>query len=516
MLRGDANSIKRLRGFLHVTRLVRSEDELSSLLGEMTAAISAALGFRTVVVHMYRPAWDDFEIATVHGPGTDQVGRTETWERWSPLLDDRFLRGGAYFVPRGRTDLADAPSISATEDPTHWHPDDQLVVPLRHSHGQLVGILSVHDPASGRVPGGDELDVLSAMAEHVALAIQGAQESAAAARHRAALEQLLQVSSKLTETFEIDAILQAICDGIHSSLGFRNVAIDLPDPDTNAYRTRAAAGWSVDAAAVTVPMTPAELEPLMDARFEFEGCQLMGHVTAEGLLGDHHVTYHSHMSGHGPHAWDDHWLFVPLWSRSGEVIGVIWADDPEDRLLPSARKLQALRVFANQATTALDAAAQYEEMQFLAQHDPLTRLLNRRAFDVAVDAEVARAARYDQPMALIVCDLDDFKRLNDNHGHSAGDVALELVGSALQTTVRTVDSAFRIGGDEFAVVLPQTGRDEAQAAVERISFALSQEPGMDGITASFGIAVYPEDGRDPHRLVRSADAGMYAAKPARS
>ena len=77
----------------------------------------------------------------------------------------------------------------------------QLFVPLRHSHGQLVGILSVHDPVSGRVPGGDELDILSAMAEHAALAIQGAQEAAAAARHRTALEQLLTVSSKLTETF---------------------------------------------------------------------------------------------------------------------------------------------------------------------------------------------------------------------------------------------------------------------------------------------------------------------------
>ncbi len=518
MLRDELTSIKRLRGFLQVTRLVRGEEELSLLLDEMAAAISDALGFRLVVVHMYRPAWDDFEATTVHGDEPSRAAhleQTNGWERWSPLLDDRFLRGGAYFVPRGRTDAADLPSISSTEDPNTWHPDDQLIVPLRHSQGQLVGILSVHDPVSGRVPGGDELDILSAMAEHAALAIQGTQETAAAARHRTALEQLLTVSSKLTETFAIDAILQAVCDGIHTSLGFENVCIDLPEPETGAYRTRAAHGWNVDDAAVNLPMQPAELRPLMDARFEVEGCHLIDSVTAEELIGDHHVTYHSELCGHGPHAWDDHWLFVVLWSRTGEVIGVIWVDDPRDRLLPSARKLQALRVFANQATTALDAAAQYEEMQFLAEHDPLTRLLNRRAFDAELDAEMARAVRYEHPLALLLCDLNGFKQLNDDHGHAAGDLALERVGAALQATVRTVDSAFRIGGDEFAVLLPQTDRAEALAVIDRISEALQHDLEIGSVTATFGLAVHPEDGGDPHRLVRTADAAMYAAKPTR-
>ena len=109
-------------------------------------------------------------------------------------------------------------------------------MPLRHSHGQLVGILSVDEPASGRLPRGEELEILVAMADHAALAIQSAQEAAAAARHRTALEQLLTVSSQLTETFSIDAILQSVCDGIHTALGFENVCIDLPDPETGDFR----------------------------------------------------------------------------------------------------------------------------------------------------------------------------------------------------------------------------------------------------------------------------------------
>ena len=153
---------------------------------------------------------------------------------------------------------------------------------------------------------------------------------------------------------------------------------------------------------------------------------------------------------------------VPLWSRTGDVMGVIWADDPTDRLVPSQRKLQALRVFANQATTALDTAAQYEEMQFLAEHDPLTRLLNRRAFNERLEQEVSRSMRYGHPMALVLCDLNGFKALNDRNGHAAGDEALEVVGGVLTACLRTADAAFRIGGDEFALILPETGEDEAQ------------------------------------------------------
>ena len=140
---------------------------------------------------------------------------------------------------------------------------------------------------------------------------------------------------------------------------------------------------------------------------------------------------------------------MPLYERNGEAMGFIWADDPEDRLVPSAERLQALRVFANQATTALYAAEQFEQMRFLADHDPLTNLLNRRSFVQHLDAEVARSRRYTRPLALVVFDLDELKTVNDTQGHAAGDEALKRVADALRSTIRSGDNAFRIGGDEF-------------------------------------------------------------------
>jgi diguanylate cyclase (GGDEF)-like protein len=154
-------------------------------------------------------------------------------------------------------------------------------------------------------------------------------------------------------------------------------------------------------------------------------------------------------------------------------------------------------------------------MQFLADHDPLTRLLNRRTFQRQLELETARSARYGRPFALLVVDVDRFKRLNDRRGHQAGDEALEAIAAVLMDGRREVDSVYRIGGDEFALILPEVGADEATAVIERIRERLATTAGerFEGLTASFGIAVCPADARDPEALFRVADEAMYRSKP---
>jgi diguanylate cyclase (GGDEF)-like protein len=222
----------------------------------------------------------------------------------------------------------------------------------------------------------------------------------------------------------------------------------------------------------------------------------------------------SELNGRGPHAWDRHWLAVPMYGRDGEVIGLIWADDPRSRLLPSTELLQALRVFANQATAALDSASRFEEMRYLAEHDPLTRLYNRRAFNHRLRMEVSRSRRYGTPFALVVLDVDGFKGINDLHGHLAGDAALARVADLLGHPLRAADAAFRIGGDEFALILPELDRETAEAAVRRTAAHLEQMCEAEGraVTASFGVAIFGVDAHDPEALLRAADAAMYAAK----
>ena len=521
MASDDLDTLARLHGLLDVSRVVRDEEALPQVLSAIAGTIAESLGYRVVVVNLYRPAWDDFEVTTVHdydhAAAETLLGSRGSWTSWAPLLDERFQRQGAYFVRAGDYDwqndmLALTPDIPISDDPAAWHPEDAMFVPLTAADGSLLGIVSVDEPVSGLRPGDAELEVLVALAEHVALALQRAQESARNSRYRCALERLLQISSRLTETLSIDAVLQSVAEGISDALGFAKVSIDLPDPVTGVLVPRCAVGWSLSEMAQNSALTSELVAPLLDPRFEIEGCYLLTTPQAfERLPARHHV-YESVFNGHGPRAWDQHWLIVPLTDRDGTLIGVIWADDPLDRLLPSRELLQALRVFANQASTALDSAAHFEEMQFLAQHDPLTRLLNRRAFTHRLELETARSNRYDRPFALVTCDLDGFKALNDSHGHQAGDSALELMGGLLAAALRQTDAGFRIGGDEFALILPETSEIEVTAVIDRVATDLHADGRFQQLNASFGVAVYPRDGDDPESLFRAADEAMYTAK----
>ena len=185
---------------------------------------------------------------------------------------------------------------------------------------------------------------------------------------------------------------------------------------------------------------------------------------------------------------------------------MLWADEPEDRLLPSREKLQALRVFANQAAAAIVRRRTVRELRFLADHDPLTRLLNRRAF-VAVSRVRSRARHGTAARsALVLCDLDGFKELNDRFGHPAGDEALQRFARTLQSGLRKGDDAFRIGGDEFALLLAEASEDDAREVVRRVTGE------RDRVRASFGVASCPEHAREAQTLFRLADKALYEAK----
>jgi diguanylate cyclase (GGDEF)-like protein len=495
---------------------VRAEGDLDDLLAAIARTISESLGYRTVVVNLYRRAWDDFRVTTVHGNEVacaQLLGQVRGIAEWQPLLDERFRRRGAYVVQAGEYDWSAEgdtssyiPDVEAGTGSDAWQPEDALFVPLWHSAGQLLGILSVDEPVNLRRPSNEELDVLVALAEHAALAVQSSQESAEAAQHRLALERLLGVSSRLTAQPRVDEILRAVCTGVRDALGFQVVLATLHDGLTGRLDPRAAVGWQLEEIERAGAVLLSDVEGLLDPSFEIEGCYLVPSEEAGRRVSLGRRLYVSSLNGRGPWAWDHHWLLVPLHDGAGEVIGLLWADEPEDRLLPSHERLQALRVFANQAAASVIASAHLNEVRFLADHDPLTRLLNRRAFVERLDGEVARATRHGHSLALALGDLDGFKELNDRFGHVAGDEALHEFARTLQSALRKGDEAFRIGGDEFALLLPDATESDARAALQRVS-----EQAVN-VRASFGVASCPEHAGDPDTLFRLADAALYEAK----
>jgi diguanylate cyclase (GGDEF)-like protein len=151
----------------------------------------------------------------------------------------------------------------------------------------------------------------------------------------------------------------------------------------------------------------------------------------------------------------------------------------------------------------------------LARTDGLTGLLNRRAFDEALQTELERAARQGTRFVLLVGDVDHFKEINDRYGHAAGDRALQSIGAVLRDASRSVDTVARVGGEEFALLLPGTDRRGGVEAAHRLRHRL-RATGCDDrpLTMSFGVAEGLTDGHDADGLLRAADDALYAAKAA--
>jgi diguanylate cyclase (GGDEF)-like protein len=357
----------------------------------------------------------------------------------------------------------------------------------------------------------EELDFLVAVGRHAALALEQAHRTHEASRHRAALEQLLALSTKLAEKASIQSVLQAVCDGVQQALGFGKVVIELVDPATGMFSPHASAGWPAgEEPQWELPAETADL--LIDAEYEIAGCYLWPYADAVARNG--RADLGSKANGRGPRAWDRHRLFVPLRDATGAIVGRIWADEPEDLLLPSRARLEALALFAGQATMAIVSANQLEQLRVLADQDPLTGLPNRRAFMRELEQEVQRALRYGHPLTLAIGDVDHFKEINDTHGHPTGDRALCMVADTLRAGLRATDGAYRLGGDEFALLLPETTREEAAEVVRRL-YAGFRETAPDAfvdLKMSAGLATLPAAGRDAEALIRRADDALYEFK----
>ena len=167
----------------------------------------------------------------------------------------------------------------------------------------------------------------------------------------------------------------------------------------------------------------------------------------------------------------------------------------------------------------LPVVLEYEELKSLERNavtDPLTGLRNRRIFDETFDKELNRARRYAHPLSLVALDLHRFKEVNDKHGHPRGDEVLHAAATTLRKALRTSDSAFRTGGDEFALILPQTDAAQASALSRRIGVVFSELLGPLNLTISVsmdhGVATYPQDGDQRDALIRFADERLYHFK----
>jgi diguanylate cyclase (GGDEF)-like protein len=190
----------------------------------------------------------------------------------------------------------------------------------------------------------------------------------------------------------------------------------------------------------------------------------------------------------------------------GELIALVRLERSHKEALTDAAQ--------SRSTTALEAALQTQLERERSEVDALTGLLNRRKLDSDLDIACSVAARTRKPLAFCMVDVDNFKRYNDEHGHSQGDEVLRILAQALLGALRRSDTAYRYGGEEFSIILRECPPEEAAAVIHRVRAAIIsrfREAGMT-MTASFGLAFLPHHGTVPPKLVEAADAALYRAK----
>lgn len=206
-------------------------------------------------------------------------------------------------------------------------------------------------------------------------------------------------------------------------------------------------------------------------------------------------------------------LLCPIKSQD-RLIAIIALGKKESDALYSHEDLELVMSMANQASTIIENAQLYSQAVTRANTDGLTGLYNHRHFHERLDHEIARGSRFGTTFSLIILDIDLFKAYNDIHGHLAGDEILRRIAICIETSIRSIDIAFRYGGEEFTIILPEARLDDAYKVAERIRKTIAAKTSSKSppITASLGAANWPIDGVMKEEIISFADAALYRAK----
>lgn len=412
-------------------------------------------------------------------------------------------------------------------------PESMLLVPMAYDD-RVEGVIVLAKLGLNRFTADDEA-TLSIFAGHAAQAIVNAENAERVRRQQGELEhrlasqrRLLEVNETLLSTLDPHAVLEMIADSLKTVVAYDSLTIYRIDKEEQVRRAVVARDRFAD-------MIMEYVGPL--------GVGITGWVIDRNepvLANDAHLDPRSVQIPGTPYE-PESMIVVPL-GVGGEVIGTLNVGRMgEQESYFSENEFELTKLFAGQASIALQNAEAHREVAVRAEVDALTGLRNHGAFQrelgELVDA-VAAGTRAEDSVAVLMMDLDRFKPFNDAFGHPAGDGLLRAIGGAITASIRGEDRAYRYGGDEFAVILPGASRTQAHDVGERIRRAVAdtsrtetatlgtkqandqgdvaghtRAPAVSAVTISVGIAAFPHDGRTKEELVKSADAALFLAKP---
>jgi diguanylate cyclase (GGDEF)-like protein len=372
-------------------------------------------------------------------------------------------------------------------------------VPLNDSGGPSIVLLLAGDWTAHK-------NALDSFAVVLSFAVRSVREREIRRRVERLSFDAYTMGRRLSRLGDLDIVGERIVKQVSQSLKADRVALSLYRPEEDRLVVAAAHGSSAST--------------IKDVRIE-PGSWVVGHVFATGrpvLVPD--TRQLTGMPAPSREYRTYSFAAVPMFAGT-ETVGVLTATDKRDGSAFDAHDAAALRTFSVSASLALVAArsdTEVHRLSFAATLDSLTGLFNRPYLDARLHQEVERARRGSSSLTVLLADIDDFKTINDTHGHQTGDAVLRMVGTVLRSTVRVFDVCARYGGDEFAILMPTSDRSTAAACAERIRLHVSEahvaadeHPHLPPLTLSIGVAVI-EAGDAPADIIRRADQCLYRAK----
>jgi diguanylate cyclase (GGDEF)-like protein len=313
------------------------------------------------------------------------------------------------------------------------------------------------------------------------------------------------VAKALTSSLDLDSILQTIMDKMAEYFRPDNWSLLMVDEERNDLYFAIAVGSASEA--------------IKNVRLKV-GEGIAGHVAKHGerlIVPDVYTDPRFSKRIDEMARWETRSIICfPLRSRL-RVLGVIQLVNVDMQHFGD-QEIFFLQSLCDYAAIAIENARSFEKIQELTITDDCTGLYNARHLYKTLETEVYRSARFGYEFTVVFIDLDYFKQVNDTHGHLIGSRLLAEIGYLIKAQLRLIDFAFRYGGDEFVVLLPQTGKDSALVVAKRLRDSLRistfcKEEGLNlNVRASMGVATYPHDAKSPHDIIRQADEMMYLVK----